>query len=223
MNNNKLTHREFCFKVADAKNTTFIEVNLGSPFLQAYCNDYGKVPITDVITIKPSYNKFCLDIYECKVSRADFLKDIKTKKYESYYPHCNRFYYACYGDIIKKEELPEGVGLLKYGEKGFSTIKATKLEHKQIPEHTLLSILFFKGRILNPRRKKIGVTEDHKLYSTYRNNFPGLDKRIKEALVNYNDLELKFKNLLWSASRLIDDPEEREKFLDIWENKSYIQ
>jgi len=72
------SHRSLCFDLAEAKGTQFVEVPLGSKFLS-----YGSVGQADVITIKPSYNRFNLDIFEVKVQRSDFLQDIKSKKYEN--------------------------------------------------------------------------------------------------------------------------------------------
>ena len=70
-----LTHRDVCFDLAMAKGTQYIEVPLGSVWL-----NYGAVGQADVITIKPSYRRFNLDIYEVKVQRSDFLEDIKSEK-----------------------------------------------------------------------------------------------------------------------------------------------
>ncbi len=48
--------------------------------------------------------------YEIKISRADFLSD---KKWESYLKYCTWFYFVAPEGIIKKEELPEKVGLME--------------------------------------------------------------------------------------------------------------
>ena len=47
--------------------------------------------------------------FEFKVSRSDFLAD---KKWKKYLKHCNSFSFVCPYGMIKKEELPEGIGLL---------------------------------------------------------------------------------------------------------------
>jgi len=48
--------------------------------------------------------------YEVKVSRADFASD---KKWRSYVPFFNRFYFATPKGIIEPEELPPEIGLLE--------------------------------------------------------------------------------------------------------------
>ena len=67
------THRDLCFDLAEAKGTRFIEFPLGSVWL----NRREGPGQADVITIKPSYNRFNTDIYEVKVTRGDLLQDIK--------------------------------------------------------------------------------------------------------------------------------------------------
>ena len=48
--------------------------------------------------------------YEIKVSREDYLSD---KKWQKYLPYCSWFYFIAPEGIIKKEELPEGIGLIE--------------------------------------------------------------------------------------------------------------
>jgi len=213
----KFNHRELCFNLAEAKGTRFIEVPLGSVYLS-----YGSVGQADVITIKPSYNKFNLDIYECKVTRSDFLQDIKSGKYKRYLEHCNRLYFAAPSGIIKKEELPEGVGLIVRGDNGWSTVKLAKKRNIEFNNEMLLSLVFFNGRVYNNKRINLG-------YVNYRwvdkDRLKGLGKHVKESILNYNNLLLKFNNLLTEASRKITFKSEKEKedFEDKWDRTNYIR
>ena len=213
----KFTHRELCFDLAEAKATRFIEVPLGSKYLS-----WGSVSQADVITVKPSYNRFNLDIYEVKVTRRDFLQEIKKKKYEASLPHCNRFYFATLSGIAKKEEIPDGLGLIVRGEKGWTTIKSAKKRNIEFEQQMLLSMIFFNGRIYNKRRIDIENNYYGVRHVTAKRNLKGYGQDIKKMILRYNDLELKFKNLLWHASKKIENEEEKEKFLDEWEKKSYI-
>ena len=88
------------------------ELNLGSAMHR------GGVPRVDVLTVAPSYKKFCVAIYECKASRADFLSDVNEGKWRKYLPYCHRLYFAAPADIIKADELPAEVGLLALNDKG---------------------------------------------------------------------------------------------------------
>ena len=53
----------------------YLNVVLGSPWLAAA---HEAPPRADVLGIKPSYTRFCVTIYEIKVSRSDFLSDIRS-------------------------------------------------------------------------------------------------------------------------------------------------
>lgn len=216
----KFTHRELCFDLAEAKGTKFIEVPLGSSYL-----NNGALPQADVITIKPSYNKFNLDIYECKVTRSDFLQDVKKGKYKKYLEHCNRLYFAVTANIIKPEEVPDGVGLIVRGENGWATVKAVKKREIEFSKEMLLSLVFFNGRVYKRRRVEI-ANHNYTMYNILsKERLKGFGREIKNMILNYNDLESKFKNLIWTASKKIsfESEKEREEFEDKWEKKTYIK
>jgi hypothetical protein len=64
--------------------------------------------------------------YEVKVSRADFKND---EKWPAYLPLCNQLYFVCPKDLIKRDEVPDGVGL-KYctPSRVYTVIKAAHRE-----------------------------------------------------------------------------------------------
>jgi hypothetical protein len=214
----KLTHREACFDLAEAKGTRFVEVPLGSKWL-----NWGGVSQADVITVKPSYNRFNLDIYEVKVTRSDFLQEIKKKKYEASLPHCNRFYFATLSGVAKAEEIPDGLGLIVRGENGWSTVKAAKKREVQFDQQMMLSLLFFNGRVYNRRRDDLGRQAYRLKNTVYKDDLKGLGKRIREALTKYNTLEKRYNSLLWHASRQIKfkSEKEREEFEDRWDKDGW--
>ena len=177
----------------------------------------------DVITIKPSYNRFNLDIYEVKVSRADILQDIKKGKYKRYLPHCHRLYFAAISGIIKKEEIPEDVGLIVRGENGWKTIKSAKKRDVIFDNQTLLALLFYRGRNIN--KKRIDIANNGYIKNRfYKHQLKGFGKDIRNMILNYNNLEMKFKNLLYECSKKIQFSSEEEKnlFIEKWEKKTYI-
>jgi len=145
-----MNHREMCEDLAAAKQTIFIEVNLGSKWLQ-------RPQVADVINIRPSYTRFCIDIYECKVSRPDFLNDLRSEKWRGYLDHCHRFYFAILPEVNFltfaddkpfSSDVPEECGLLIRGSKGWKTQKQAKVRNIEIPEMTLLSLLFYRKKWL---------------------------------------------------------------------------
>ena len=211
----KFTHRELCFDLAFSKGTTFVEVPLGSVWLNG--NRIGKA---DVVTIKPSYNKFNLDIYEIKTSRSDLMHDIKSKKYEKYLQHSNRLYFATISGIAKKEDIPEGVGLIVRGEKGWKTVKPAKKRDISFSNETLLSLAFYRGRALKPNREYLGKLKTVKNRFIFREDLKGLGNEIKDIIMNYK----KTKNLLYdlleeSMNKMcFNNLKERREFEEKWLN-----
>lgn len=210
-----MTHRELCFDLARAKGTKYIEVPLENVWFNA---NYGKA---DVLTIKPSYTKFNLDIYECKVSKSDFNNEIRSGKYKIYYQYCHRIYFACPSGLININEIPNGIGLIIRGNNGWKTIKQATKRNIEIPYITLLSLLFYRGRAYN-KRSYIAVYND--INSTYKKRLKGFGREIKNKILNYNNLELKFNNLLHEALNKIQfkNEEEENNFIEKWKNKNYI-
>lgn len=97
----KWEHNELAEDLADCKGTGFLDVPLGSVLLN------NGTQRADVIEIKPSYTRFCITIYEVKVSRGDFLSDIRTEKYKGYLEHCHN------ESLIEmvRQDICEGLGL----------------------------------------------------------------------------------------------------------------
>lgn len=150
------THRGLCEDLAAAKGTPYIEVNLGSPWLAAMNNhrysvwtgdeDRAVCQRADVIVIRPSYTRFCLDIFECKVSRSDLLGDLRSGKWEGYLPNCHRFYFAATKDIVSRDDIPDPAGLIVRGASGWRVVKAAAKREPDIDEHTLMSMLFYRAK-----------------------------------------------------------------------------
>jgi hypothetical protein len=210
------THRELCFSLAEAKGTNFIEVPLGSVWLSK-----EGLGVADVISIDCSYVKFIVNIFECKVTHSDFIQDVKSKKYEKYLPYCNRFYYACLEGVATVDEVPKEVGLMVKGEKGWRTVRAPKKRDIDIPKEALLSMLFFKGRVYNDRRIKL--SNNYTVHTLQRSQLKGFGKNIQDMILNYNDLELRFRNLLYEYTESLNvSDEERKRIKDEWKNLTYL-
>lgn len=85
----------------------------------------------DGLAITKSYTKSNIIGYEIKVSRNDFLQD---NKWHLYLQYCNEFYFVVPKGLVKKEELPDHVGLIYFNPdtKGLRTVK--KALYRQIEE-----------------------------------------------------------------------------------------
>ncbi len=84
---------------------------------------WGSHGIVDVLAISKSYSHPSVRIYEIKRDRGDFLHDVNTGKYLKYMEHCNQLFFAAPAGLIKKDELPEGCGLITQGPNGWRSVK----------------------------------------------------------------------------------------------------
>jgi hypothetical protein len=57
--------------------------------------------------------------YEIKVNRADFLTDVRSQKYSKYLPFARRCYFAVPSGLVKRTEIPPGLGLITRNENGW--------------------------------------------------------------------------------------------------------
>lgn len=89
--------------------------------------------------------------YEIKVSRKDWLSD---KKWTRYLPLAHSFYVVCPKNMIRPEEMPEGVGLLYVAAsegKLYTKIRAKRKEI-EVSRELLMYVLFHRARIVAPAR-----------------------------------------------------------------------
>lgn len=121
----------------------YLNVVLGSPWLAAHGEN---PPRADVLGVKPSYTRFCVSIYEVKVSRADFLSDIRSGKWRTYLPHCHRFYFATLPGVCEKSDIPAEAGWMVRGENSWTSRKASPSRPVEIPVQTLQALVFARQR-----------------------------------------------------------------------------
>lgn len=70
---------------------------------------YGKHERMDLWTMARSWANPRTCVYEIKSNRRDFIQD---KKWMSYLPYCNEFYFAAPWGVLQPEEIPEQAGLV---------------------------------------------------------------------------------------------------------------
>lgn len=173
-------HNELAENLADIKGTNYLDVPLGSVWLE-------KPQRADVVEIKPSYTRFCVSIYEIKISRADFLSDIRSEKWKGYLEHCHRFYFAVPSGMVKKEEIPKEAGLIVRGETGWTTVKAANNRYGEIPYTTLLSLLFMRQRINHSKRNREAIAEFLTVSYNRQKMYKKLGHEVGNALRNFDE------------------------------------
>jgi hypothetical protein len=193
-------HNQLAEDLANVKGTNFLDVPLGSVFLE-------NPQRADVLEVKKSYTRFCVSIYEVKISRADFQSDIRSGKWQGYLDHCHRFYFAVPSGMVTKDEIPPEAGLIVRGETGWSTIKAARPREVEILYTALLSLLFSKQRFnhANLHRTRllnlIHWNKDKELLKT-------LGQQIGNALRNeqeYQNLKRRYEYELKHIYELINE------------------
>lgn len=198
-------HDKLCEDLAiSLGGTPYLNVPLGSRYLRIYENerqlsqairegeDYWtarknlrQVQMADVMRIIPSYTRFCVFIYEVKVSRSDFQSDLRSGKWRGYLDHCHRFMFAMPTGIAKKDEMPEEAGLIVRGPKGWQIQKAAPGREVHVPEETLMSMLFLRQRDTLRSRNL-----DRAIYDGQRpRQAKYLGKKIAKALATFDELE----------------------------------
>jgi hypothetical protein len=110
-----------------------------------------RIPLADLIVVRPSYTRFCLDIHEVKSTRSDFLSDIRSNKWRKYLPHCHRFYFATLPGVCKKIEIPSEAGWMVRGDRGWSGCKMAPRREISINIDMLLAMLFYKNKVSHHR------------------------------------------------------------------------
>ena len=126
----------------------YLNVCLGSSWLHN-----GKTPRADVLICQPSYQNFLISIYEIKISRSDFLSDIRKGKWREYLPHSNLFYFATVEGICSLEDIPEEAGWIVRTGSGWRVKKQAPKRDVEVPRETLLSLVF--------ARQRSGIRERH--------------------------------------------------------------
>lgn len=100
-------------------------------------------PIADVFALKKEFRPQAT-IYEVKVSRGDFFRDVNSGKYERYLPHCRQLFFAVPAGLVKREEVPEGCGLTVRGEHSWRAQKPAPVRNWE-PTTSLMLALLFRG------------------------------------------------------------------------------
>ena len=79
----------------------------------------------DVIAMTPHrYSTKNIRIYEVKLNRNAWSSD---EKFQKYLQCCNSLYIACPKGLIKKAEIPEGLGLITRSDNGWRVVKSPRL------------------------------------------------------------------------------------------------
>lgn len=96
----------------------------------------------DVFTMARSFVNPRPVVYEVKVSRADFLRDVGAGKWLAYFDFATAVYFAVPAGLIAKGDVPPEAGLYVRGPEGWRALKAARPRRLEaIPEVVLLKLV----------------------------------------------------------------------------------
>lgn len=98
-------------------------------------------PRPDVYTLDKSFVSPCPTVYECKVSRADFLADATAGKWQSYLKFAGAVWFACEGELIRKTEVPEMCGLIRLVGGQWRAAKRPIVQTVEVPQAAWLKLV----------------------------------------------------------------------------------
>ena len=109
-------------------------------------SSYGGCPRLDAWVMRKSWANPCITGYEIKVDRSDFLND---KKWISYLPFCNEFYFVCPSKLIVVDEIPSNAGLLWVASAGTRLFIKKKAPYRdvEIPDSIFRYIMMWRSHI----------------------------------------------------------------------------
>lgn len=113
-------------------------------------SQYRGCPRLDAWAMNRSWANALVTGYEIKVDRSDFLND---KKWRTYLPYCNEFYFVCPPKLIDKAEVGEDVGLMYISSTGtrIYTKKKARYRDVEIPRDLYTYILMCRTVITGSR------------------------------------------------------------------------
>ena len=172
----------------------------------------------DVATMKLSWTQPNPTAYEVKISRADFLADTQSGKYERYLRYVRRLYFAAPSGLLTKEDIPAGCGLVVRGDNGWRTVKAPRVNvpNPETWPDFLQSLLMkhYPGPWVATRHLDRRQRIEAALQSSdeEQDRFRGieLNARIVGAIRRARDVELRIEDLRWRlAGALGEQPGDR--------------
>jgi hypothetical protein len=191
-------HDDLLDNLSIAKSSIFKNCNLGSKHLNM--DSYGSVvlPRADLVIFNPSYTQFHISIFEVKWSRADFLQDLRSGKWQSYLPYCHRFYFATPLTIpndpgkrrfLNIKELPEEAGLVNYNfEKKTWHTRRLPPEKREIEINIefLMAMIFYKQRDGDRQYWKRMTAKLGEIKYVYNHEMKTFGGKVAEAVYWYN-------------------------------------
>ncbi|CBJ38311.1 protein of unknown function [Ralstonia solanacearum CMR15] len=117
-------------------------------------------PRPDVYTVPCSYSRFMPVAYECKISVADFRRDVTAGKWSSYLQFAAGVIFCVPQGLVSKGDIPAGCGLMVRGEGGWRTVKGPTMSPiGNLPRDAWIKLVIDGGKRASSERIARGVNE----------------------------------------------------------------
>ncbi|MBN6210648.1 hypothetical protein JYK21_29655 [Ralstonia pickettii] len=117
-------------------------------------------PRPDVYTVPCTYSRFMPVAYECKVSVADFRRDITAGKWTSYLQFAAGVMFCVPAGLVTKNDIPEGCGLMVRHESVWRTVKGPTMRPiDNLPRDAWIKLVLDGGRRASAERIARGINE----------------------------------------------------------------
>lgn len=146
---------------------------------------FGAGGQADVASVRPSWSNPRPAIWEVKVSRSDFLADVRAGKWERYRAWCERLYFACPAGMVDLREVPAGAGLTIRGPKGWTTRRAAprNRDPKRAPDLLFSLLLKEHPAVWKPKDRPARIASALATADAHTHPFSGiaLSRRVRQA------------------------------------------
>lgn len=118
-------------------------------------------PRPDVYTINKSYVRPLPLAYECKISKADFMSDVTSGKWQKYLEFASGVIFCAPKGLISKDDVPSTCGLIIYNAESdaFFKAKGPTLIPVSLPQEAMLKLLIDGVRRIHTERRTIDISE----------------------------------------------------------------
>lgn len=167
----------------------------------------GELKKIDAVAIKKSWTQPCINAFEVKVSRGDFMNDTK---WPGYLPYCHRFYWACPSGLIKPSEVSTEAGLVWIADNGsYHTKKKALFRHIEIPHAMFYHLIISHTK--NGRHPFFSDAREYaQAYCQDRAARQGIGANFKSALIKerdelrgqVSDLQSEIKSFEWERKSI---------------------
>ncbi|KVP40864.1 hypothetical protein [Burkholderia ubonensis] len=173
-------------------------------------------PRPDVYSVPCSFTRFQPIAYECKISVADFRRDVTAGKWTSYLRFAAGVIFAAPAGLLKKEDIPAGCGLIVRGPDGWRSLKGPTLKNMEnLPRDAWVKLIIDgMARLANHAHEQLrtGLCNEWTLEKKLRAR---LGNVVADAVRDQQHAERRLKTATDRLESLADEAErERRLILD---------